>query len=190
MELDNKTETEEHEPLNVGDILDHGDTEEFSLPFRIRCLAHAFNLLGSKDAAKAEGDKNARYKTVSQRSMLKARHLWKRQGVSNVNADIIENHCGGCLQKPNNVRWNAVYEALMFLKKKIEEKPDNLSGLLNLQGERAFTQDELQYLSDYALLMKPVTWGLNKLQGDIGLGYALPTIVMVRRKIQETSCPF
>ena len=117
--------------------------------------------------------------------MRKANHLWRRQGISNLDAELIEDHVGCRLQKPTEVRWGAIYEALEFLKKKIDAKDDKLGALLNLLGERAFTEDELSFLTDYLILMKPIIWGLNKLQSDVGMGYALPTIVMVKRKIND-----
>ena len=68
-------------PINLGLIHDlaahEGDLDEARLPFRIWCFAHAFNLVSSTDAKKAETDRE--YRTVSRRFMGKAKRLWNEQ---------------------------------------------------------------------------------------------------------------
>ena len=78
-----------------------------------------------------------------------------------------------------------MYDALDFFKKKMVESQDNFDTLLDRMGLRRFSTDELTYLDEYLVLMKPVANGLDKLQGNVGLGYALPTILCTKLSILE-----
>ena len=64
------------------------------------------------------------------------------------------------------------------------KRGDNFDILLDRFGQRRFTTDELAFLDDYLALMQPVAIGLDKLQGEVGLGYALPTITVTKLTIQ------
>ena len=73
------------------------------LPFRIRCMAHAYNLLGSVDAAKAL-ESGGQYKKVSRSFHAKVHHIWTKQSTSDQIAELIEEIVGCKFKKPNDTR--------------------------------------------------------------------------------------
>ena len=175
---------EDETPLDIGEVLDgEPEEQERCLPFRVRCFAHNLNLLASKNAAEAE--KDGAYKKASRMFTGKVRYLWSQQSYSTQQAEIIEEYCNGRLVKPTEVRWNSFYDSLVCVQKKIQESPDKLTALLERMGQRTFSEDELKWLCDYIMLQKHVAMALDKLQGEVGLGYALPTITMLKMKLES-----
>ncbi|CAB3977853.1 ATP-dependent DNA helicase PIF1, partial [Paramuricea clavata] len=106
-------------------------------------------------------------------------------------AEVIEDECGLVLLKPNATRWNSVFLAVERLVRIIKEKGENaihkLCTELNLPK---FKQAEIQFLKDYAHVMKPVAQSLNILQGENNhsnayMGYLAPTISLLKEKLLQ-----
>ena len=79
----------------------------------MRCAAHTFNLIATKDAEKALQD--TKFRSVSRRAMGKAQALWNSQNRSTNNADIIKAELKKRLVVPNATRWNSTYDAVAAL---------------------------------------------------------------------------
>ena len=102
------------EPVVVDDILGvDEDPAGNILPAHMRCAAHTFNLIATKDAERALDD--ARFKTVSRRAMGKAQALWNAQNRSTNHADIIKAELKKRLVVPSATRWNSVFDAVAAL---------------------------------------------------------------------------
>ena len=86
---------------------------------------------------------------------------------------------------PVVVRWNSHFYALVCLQKKINKSSDRLKQLLVDLKLIPFSKEEVVWLSEYVIIMEPLATALNKLQGDISLGYALPTVVSVKNKLES-----
>ena len=78
------------------------------LPFRIRCMAHAYNLLGSVDteitARTADTPEKKKYRLVSRAFLAKVQYIWNQQGWSDQKAELIEEIVGCRFKKPNDTR--------------------------------------------------------------------------------------
>ena len=183
---DDEEEGGEINPINLGEEFDRaqhaGQLDETKLPYRIRCATHNLNLVAGKDSAEAEVNK--KYSQVKKRFMDKVEHIWKRQGTSSHDAETIVKHVGVRLPRPNKTRWNAYYDCLTFLKGKIDHSDDKLRGLLDELGQRHFGEEELLFLEEWLNLQAPIAEALDALQGDVGLGYALPTVFGVQQCLE------
>ena len=180
--------------INLGDEFDKaesaGELDGTKLPYRIRCASHNLNLVACKDAAEPEKNtkynkENMKYATVKKKFMEKVEFLWSRQGTSTHDAEAIVRHVGCRLKRPNKTRWNAYYDSLKFLKKKIDAKDDKLRGLLDELGQKRFSGEELLFLDEWLKLQEPIAEALDTLQGDVGLGYALPTLFSVENDLDK-----
>ena len=132
-------------------------------------------------------EENRKYSTVKKRFMDKVEYMWKRQGQSALDAESIVKHVGCRLKRPNKTRWNAYYDCLRFLKRKIDASDDKLHGLLDELGQRRFSEEELLFLDEWLKLQEPIAEALDTLQGDVGLGYALPTIFSVEKDLDKAT---
>lgn len=112
--LSNKSsEDEELDFVSLENLLNCGDdnTQKFTLPIHMRCAAHTFNLIASKDADAAL--QITGFKTSYRNAMGKARALWNQQSSSTVAAHCIHTALGRMLVVPNTSTWNSTYDALV-----------------------------------------------------------------------------
>ena len=61
----------------------------------------------------------------------------------------------------------------------INKSSDGLKQLLVDLKLIPFSKEEVVWLNEYVIIMEPLATALNKLQGDISLGYALTTVVLL-----------
>jgi hypothetical protein len=108
------------ESVEVEEILEENSNSEYSLPIHMRCAAHTFNLIATKDSEKALDDTG--YRSISRKTMAKAQALWNLQSRSSVAADVIVQGVGRRLVIPNATRWNSTYDAVKVLNEFLASK--------------------------------------------------------------------
>jgi hypothetical protein len=91
-----------------------------TLPLHMRCAAHTFNLVATKDADNAM--KDMYFESASNSAMTKTRKLWNAQSRSTVNADVIFEELKRRLVVPNATRWNSIYDSIVVLNKIISDE--------------------------------------------------------------------
>lgn len=115
-------EAVEVEHLEVEEILAEDSTgTNTTLPTHMRCAAHTYNLVATKDAEAAIMNDPV-FKAICRKVMGKAKALWNLQNRSTVVADKIVDLVGRRLLVPNETRWNATYYAVVVLNRLLQEK--------------------------------------------------------------------
>ena len=170
------------------DIAEAGDAEEEYTPRlagHMRCGAHTWNLIASKDSDKALN--NAVFKRAYRAALAKAKALWNRQNQSTVAADAIYTELKKRLVVPNDTRWNSMFDAMVCLTKIIQEKRDGLRRVMVQQSIAAFTQQDIEVMEEYVKAMQPIAIALDKIQGNTNgyLGWLLPLSVTTVIRLRE-----
>ena len=137
------------------------------------------------DADKALADNS--YKKVYRQSMAKASAIWNHTRSTKA-ADAAFDIVGCRFSVPCVTRWNSYYVSV----KTLIAHDDKLSEVCKSLGLPPFIQLELNFLKEYVSLMGPVAQSIDMLQGDqnCGLGYVLPTITTLRKKINQTELKY
>ncbi|CAG9793862.1 unnamed protein product [Diatraea saccharalis] len=145
-------------------------------PIHMRCAAHTFNLVASKDVDAAL--QITVFKTPYRSALAKARTLWNQQSRSTVAADSIHAELGRRLVLPNTTRWNSLYDAIVVLNSILETKRPSL--------HRVMTQLKILTFNDQDV-MAPVANALDRIQGEAQayLGSLLPTIAATVYKLKN-----
>ncbi len=184
-DIDQEQEDDLQVPIEVADVLDQEPEPEIVLPKHFKCAAHTLALVASKDSEKSLA--NPSLKKVARSFLAKARQIWNDQDRSNIKADKIRDLYGSLFTVPCVTRWNSLYDSFRDLKVKVDKSNDNLGALMSFLGLMHFSNDEIIYLNEYLLVMEPLAVALDKIQGDkdVCLGYLLPTIVMIKRKLSK-----
>lgn len=164
--LNQSSEDEELEYVSVENLLSVSDqcyrsvdndsiSQNFNtLPVHMRCAAHTFNLVASKDADAAL--ETALFKIPYRNAMAKARALWHLQSRSTVAADNIHSELGRRLVTPNTTRWNSTYDAVVALNAILEMQRPALHRVMTQLKIPAFNDQDVSILNEYAkvILMK------------------------------------
>ena len=64
---------------------------------------------------------------------------------------------------PNATRWNSYYDAVVRVTENLIAELNDLCTKLEL---RCFTEQEFKFLKEYCIVLKPVSRGLDILQGE------------------------
>nr|XP_023018272.1 uncharacterized protein LOC111507216 [Leptinotarsa decemlineata] len=193
----NSEENDDLEFISVESILNAPDRlqcneineqilENFNtLPVHMRCAAHTFNLVASKDADAAL--QITVFKTPYRSALAKARTLWNQQSRSTVAADSIHAELGRRLVLPNTTRWNSLYDAIVVLNSILETKRPSLHRVMTQLKILTFNDQDVTVMKEYAKVMAPVANALDRIQGEAQayLGSLLPTIAATVYKLKN-----
>lgn len=105
-------------------ILEQDNGLEYQLPKHQRCACHLLNLVATTDAEIAE-QKNDTYKRLSRAAFGKCQAMWNKTGRSHTAAEVVEDHCGLQLIRPNKTRWNSTYMAVERIIRIIKERGED-----------------------------------------------------------------
>lgn len=114
----------------------------------MRCAAHTFNLVASKDADAAL--QITVFKTPYRSALAKARTLWNQQTRSTVAADSIHAELGRRLVLPNTTRWNSLYDAIVVLNSILETKRPSLHRVMTQLKILTFNDQDVTVMKEYA----------------------------------------
>ena len=183
-------EDEEEDDVEYHSVFDalaqnegHDDLADV-LPPHVRCAAHSLNLVASKDSKVAL--ENPSYKRIQRSTMAKLQALWNKQRRSNKFADQVKDTFGIYLTIPCATRWNSEFDGVARVHRMIQDKPEGFNPLLAKVHTLPFSTDEKLFIQEFAQLMKPVAKALDIIQNEKSacLGYLLPTILLLRKKLQ------
>ncbi|VDK47616.1 unnamed protein product [Anisakis simplex] len=151
----------------------------------MRCAAHTWNLIATKDSEKVL-DKIA-FKKAYRSALAKAKALWNRQNQSTITANALHKELGVRLIVPSDTRWNSFYDAIVCLNKVVETKRANLRRAMIQQGLTAFSEEDYEFWTEYAHVMNPVATAIDVVQSDEGayLGWLLPVCATASIKLNE-----
>jgi hypothetical protein len=164
---------------------DASQEQTFHLPKRQQCSVHTLNLVATKDAEKALDNKT--FKAVSRKVFSKCQALWNKQSRSTLAADEIRSKCQHMFAVPIMIRWNSMYKAMESMRVHISESQDHLDSLFDALKIPKFHPQEIEFITEYCLVYKPLVQALDILQGEenIHLGYLLPTISILKGKLSQ-----
>jgi len=123
-----------------------------NLPGQMRCAAHTFNLVASKDADGALQD--AIFKGIYRSAMAKACALWNLQDRSTVAADKIYEEIQRRLLSPNATRWNSTYDSVVVLNSILEDKRPALHRVMTQLKIKSFNDQDVGILKEYTKVIK------------------------------------
>ncbi|GBP81121.1 hypothetical protein EVAR_88218_1 [Eumeta japonica] len=151
----------------------------------MRCAAHTFNLVASKDVNAAL--QITVFKIPYRSCLAKARTLWNQQSCSTVAADSIHAELGRRLVLPNTTRWNSLYDATVILNGLLETKRPSLHSVMTQLKILTFNDQDVTVMKEYAKVMAPVANALDRIQGEAQayLGSLLPTIAATVYKLKN-----
>jgi hypothetical protein len=187
------TENEEEPEVNIIELetvfseseSDGTQEQTFHLPKRQQCAVHTLNLVASKDSEKAL--ENKQFKVVSRKVISKCQALWNKQSRSTLAADEIRAKCTQMFSVPIMIRWNSMYKAMESIKDHISNSNDNLDSLFEALKIPKLQKVDIDFIEEYCQVYKPLAQALDILQGEenIHLGYLLPTISILKEKLQQ-----
>ncbi|XP_051510176.1 uncharacterized protein LOC127415457 [Myxocyprinus asiaticus] len=154
----------------------------YFLPPHLRCAEKTLNLIASKDLADAIS-KGWTHK-IHNSSTAKCTAIWHKACCSTEVADMVESITNMKFSVPRMNQWSSEYFAIQ----KIMSLTDSqLTELLDFLDVPHFTPDEVAYLKEYTDVFKSVAVALDLLHGEQNcfLGIVLPTLLTLKRKLQE-----
>ncbi len=186
------TENEEESEVSMvklETVLNASENEDqdqiFHLPKPQQCAVHTLNLVATKDSEKAL--ENKPFKVISRRVFSKCQALWNKQSRSTLAADEIRAKCTQMFSVPIMIRWNSMYKAMESVKDHISNSKDNLDSLFAALKIPKLQRADIDFIEEYCQVYKPLAQALDILQGEenIHLGYLLPTISILKEKLQQ-----
>lgn len=104
-ESENEQEITENiiEQIDIHDIIEEGERNNFRLPKQLRCAAHTINLIITKDVEQLNKTPGT-YRTISRRAFSKCQALFNKQNMSTLAAEKIYNCLGRYFLVPNDTR--------------------------------------------------------------------------------------
>lgn len=155
-----------------------------SLPPHSKCACHLFNLICTADVAKIT---NETFNTILKSVDSKINKLCKKQHYSDIASDYIRGELGGLFISKNDTRWNSDYNAKHRIYQYAIKKKTELTKVMNHFKVAPLQQIEIDFLSEYLLIMKEVVHVLELLQGEkqIGMGFLIPTLVVLEEQIES-----
>jgi len=156
------------------------DSNTFLLPYHLRCASHTLSLLATTDFNNILKTSTAnRYHHLA---IAKCSSLWNMSRKPK-SSEIISNILNCSLLFPIITRWNSLFDSVSQLLK-YRDKLNTLTKELDLKFH--FKEVDIDYLSEYVQLMKPIAIALDHLQGETNVYYGnlIPTLFSLRIRIQ------
>ena len=123
----------------------------------MRCAAHTLNLICTTDADKALTEDKP-YSRIYHGSFAKCQALWNAVKRRSKAADTIKEICSGkMIICPCPTRWNFKFDAVS----RLLELNDKLSAICDALNIPRLKPVELDFLTEYHLVMQPVAAALN-----------------------------
>ena len=124
------------------------------------------------------------YSRIYHGSFAKCQALWNAVKRSSKAADTVKEICSGkMIICPCPTRWNSKFDAVS----RLLELNDKLSAICDALNIPRLKPVELDFLTEYHLVMQPVAAALDSLQGDSDCFYGmlLPKLVQLRNKLKS-----
>ena len=174
---------------NLHDLMgqDSGDNDltqiEYELPPHQRCAAHTLNLVASKDVDKHLSSCSLS-RSVYRSAFAKCVALWNKANRLTLAADKVEQKLKKKLLVPLPTRWNSYFDAVCRVVENSLADINELCSSIELCG---FSKKELCFLQEYIIALKPLSRGLDILQGEdyCYYGTLLPTLETICKKNQS-----
>jgi hypothetical protein len=152
-------------PVNEDD-----DIDDFYLPPQERCAAHSLNLVGASDARSSDLN-NTPYSRLYNSTFGKAQALWNKYQRSSKAADTVKQSCGRAIVVPGETRWNSRWDAVnVLLQINSDEKLNEVCRALELP---IFKPQEIEFLTEWVKISRPVAMTLDYLQGNKNSYYGM-----------------
>ena len=166
--------------LEQGNVEDDLTQLEYNLPPHERCAAHTLNLVASSDVDKYLSSCTVT-RSIYQSSFGKCVALWNKAQRSTVASDNMHDKFKRKLLIPSPTRWNSYYDAVLRV---VENSSSNLNEVCINIEIRCFSERELAFLKEYCAVLKPLSKGLDILQGedDCYYGTLLITLETISKK--------
>jgi hypothetical protein len=158
---------------------------EFGLPPHHPCSTHTLSLIAVIDSQNALKG-NATFKKLHNSTMAKCSALWNTCSRSLKNCEVIEKIAKRRLVKPCPTRWNSLYDSLVVLHE-IHMK-SSLKAICQAVDVAVFKDAEIEFLTEYITVLRPVAIALDRLQGSTAesnafMGFLLPTLLKVKQSL-------
>ncbi|XP_034027533.1 uncharacterized protein LOC117511739 [Thalassophryne amazonica] len=165
-EEDDDDPEEETEAVDIEALLEvEDDSFWYQLPKHHRCACDLINLIATVDAKKVET--NVAYRNASRSAFAKCFGLWNKSAHSAAAAEVIEKECKLQLVRPVETRWNSYFLAVERLLRIVRESGEGAIRAVTIALKvPMFSPAELEFLTEYAAVMNPVSKALNILQGE------------------------
>lgn len=179
-EDDGHADADDEEDIGIVQFPDTPEEPSFKLPNHIRCASHTLNLVATTDAAK--GLKEAGISKLNHSTMGKCSALWAAAGKPK-SSEIIKEITGRELRYPCATRWNSIYDSLAM----IHGLKDCINSVMQQLKLPIFKENELEFISEYLAIMKPIAIALDKLQGEKECFYGclLPTLLVTQEALSS-----
>lgn len=174
-----------HDIPNFTNIMEdfhiQSEDDDITLPYHYRCASHTLSLIATKDSEKALQDIS--YKKMYRTIFGKLTALWNLTHRSTSASDEVETICNMKLNVPCPTRWNSLYDSInrvLLLK-------DHLAAICEKLQKPKLKNAEMDFLSEYVTVMKPIAKSLDLLQGEDNcyLGYVLPTLLQIENALNS-----
>lgn len=165
---------------DVEDVIDLNEC----LPLHFRCASHTLSLCATTDSNKILEGQDTEISKIHEQVMKKCNIFW-RAACRPKSSEIIISILGHTLSRPNETRWNSLFDAMkQFLS--IKEKSAILSKELNLKT--SFKDQDFTYIEEYVNCSKHIAAALDILQGEkeTYFGILFPTLLSLRHKLQKS----
>ncbi|XP_049301829.1 uncharacterized protein LOC109579797 isoform X2 [Bactrocera dorsalis] len=146
------------------------------------CASHTLNLLASTDFNKILNSSSQDIKDIHKRSFQRCTQLWNKCNRPK-SAEVVNEVINASLITPCITRWNSLYDSVT----KLLQHKTNLAELCYRLKIPTILSEEVEYLEEYAKLMRPIAEAIDFLQGEktMYFGYFIPTIVTLRIKLRR-----
>lgn len=182
MDSDSEPEETHFENIQIGS---EEIEENISLSRHLFCAAHTLNLLATTDFNKSVKKNFPLHFFI----LKKCNFVWKAVKWAKANEEM---HLilGSSLKRPTVTRWNSLFDSIFCLVKHelnlnslvtqicVIKKKDNLEDYI-------FTSEDINYLKELLLVMKPISVSLDKLQGNVLYGELLPAVLQLKKNLEE-----
>ena len=180
LELEGEVSFENVNELMVpeqGDAQDDLTQIEFKLPPHQRCAAQTLNLVASNNVDRFLSS-SPLSRNIYRSSFSKCTALWNKASRSAIASDQMQEKLKQKLLVPSPTRCNSFYDAI---ERVVENSVADLNDLCAKLDICCFNEKEIVFLKEYCAVLKPLSRGLDILQGEDNCFYGtlLPTLVTI-----------